>query len=235
MKLLLLVLVVGCRPGDMDYPVGGGGTHGGGGALGIDAAMAGSGSGDLAATACVLTDPRDLTSCRTTGSGGLTVMLGSAAATTADDGAFTIARPTVAAQWDVTGSTVVESVSAFTGQTRIPVMDGAMLATLEGDTGVQPAVGTGTMMVRVTRAGLPVAGEAALLTPPNDPYGPLYDTASASAWSTSATGPLGTAYLPGAATGTATLTVSAGGTIQGSVSAIPITDGGVTFVFVALP
>jgi hypothetical protein len=239
MRLLLLLLVVGCHPSDMDYPVGGGGTHGGGGTLSIDASIDGTGSGsDIMATACVLTDARDLTSCTTAGAAGLAVTLGTAAAITAADGSFTIARPvTTPVVWDVTGSTVVESVTPFAGQTRIPVMEGAMLADLQSSNGVQPSTGTGTLMARISRGGAPVQGVAALVSPATtDPNGSLYDPATASAqWSSIATGSFGTVYVPGAITGTASLTLSAGGTTQGTVSGIPITDGGVTFVFVALP
>lgn len=240
MRLVLLVLLVGCHPSDMDYPVGGAGVHGGGGTLIVDAAMDGSATGPIAGTACVLTDPRDLTSCATTGAAGLTVTLGTATATTADDGSFMIARPTTAgAVWVVTGSAmgVVESVTAFTGQTRIPVMDAAMLTTLENVNGVQPAPGSGTLMARISRGGIPVAGEMARVIPATiDPHGTLYDPANApDAWATSATGPFGTAYAPGATTGTAMLVVSAAGTTQLTVSGIPITDGGVTFVFAELP
>ena len=54
----------------MDYPVGGGGTHGGGGTIIIDAATDGSATGPIVATACVLTDARDLTTVRDDGRGG---------------------------------------------------------------------------------------------------------------------------------------------------------------------
>jgi hypothetical protein len=242
MRLVPIVLLVvvggfGCRASDMDYPIGGGGGHGGGGTKLIDAAEDGAGSGsDLAATACVLTDPRDLTSCKGTGELGLTVALGSATATTLDDGTFTIARPAgTNLAWEVTGSTVVKSVTPYAAQTRIPVMDSTMLATLQGDNGVQTVAGTGALLIRIVRSGAPVTGETATIVPLNDPYGALYDGASASSWTQSGTGAFGTVYLPDVAAGTATVTLHAAGVAQAMIGAIPISDGGVTFVIAELP
>lgn len=235
MRLLLLVLVAGCHTSEMDYPVGGGGGGGNGGTFRDDAAIDGSGSGSaFVATACVLTDVRDLTSCRTTGSAGLTVTLGTATAITADDGSFTIAAPAIAGVlWDVTDvtrSTVVQSVTAFTGQTRIPVMDAVAFTELRNINGVLPVAGTGSVMIRVTRGGVPVTGEQVVVSPTND-IDTFYDPAIAGdAWTTTGTGAFGTAYLPNVTPGTASLTLSAGGTMQGTLSGIPITDGGVTFV-----
>lgn len=238
MRLLLLVLLVGCHPSDMDYPVGGAGVHGGGGTRFVDAATDGSASGPIMATACVLTDARDLTSCATTGAAGLTVTLGTATATTAADGSFTIARPTTAgAVWDVTGSAmgVVESVTAFTGQTRIPVMELTMLTDLQNINGQPRVAGTGTVLARVARGGTPVQGETAQLAP-LAAYDPLYDPATATApWLTQATGALGTVFVDGVTPGTVTMTLAAAGMTQLTISAIPIADSVVTFVFAELP
>jgi len=238
MRLLLLVLLVGCHPSDMDYPVGGGGTHGGGGTLLIDAATDGSATGPIIATACVLSDARDLTSCAMTGAAGLTVTLGGASATTAADGSFTIARPTTAgAVWDVTGSAagVVESVTAFTGQTKIPVMDIGTLTELQSINGHQLVSGTGVVLARVARGGMPVPGETAQLAPLAT-YDPLYDPATSSTpWATQATGTRGTVFVDGVSPGTATMSFAAAGMTQLTISAIPIADSVVTFVFAELP
>jgi len=234
MRALVLGLVVAasCKTA-MDYPVGGGGGGGGGNSLGVDAASMGSGSGSGSAVvrACVLTDPRDLTSCRGSGVAGLTVSLGSATATTADDGTFTIDSPTgTNVEWDVTGSTVVQSVTQYAGQAKISVMDATMLGDLQGANGVTPAAGTGALMMRIARNGAGVMGETVVAVPANDPYGTYYDGATASSWTQSGTGTFGTAYLPGIPVGTTSVRLSAGGTVQATISAIPIADGGVTFV-----
>jgi hypothetical protein len=230
--LLAVVVVGGCRASDMDYPVGGGGGGGGGGTHLLDAAIGdGAGSGSaLAATACVLTDPRDPASCQGSGELGLTVALGASTATTADDGSFTIARPAgTHLTWQVTGSTVVTSVTPYAAQTRIPVMSMAMLVQLQGDNGVQPIAGTGALLIRIVRNGLPVTGESATVVP-DAAQGIFYDGATASSWTQSATGTYGTIYLAGIASGAASVTLHGGGNVQGTISAIPISDGGVTFV-----
>lgn len=231
---LLLVVAVSCKT-ETNYPVGGGGGGGGGGTFHPDAPGDGAGSGSAMARACVLTDPRDLTSCAGSGAAGLTVRLGSATATTADDGSFTIARPTgTNVVWDVTGSTVVESVTPYAGQTKISVMDATMFVQLQSDVGAQPVASTGAVLARVLRGGAPVTGEAAIVSPANL-MGSYYDGATPSLWTQTATGAFGTVFEPNVPTGTATLTLSAAGTVQGTISQIPITDGGVTFVVGELP
>lgn len=237
MRALVLVLVVAasCKSEMKDYPVGGGGFSGGGGNTHVDAPTDGSGSGSNMARACVLTDPRDLTSCKTAGVAGLTVTLGTQTATTADDGYFTITAPTgTNVVWDVKGSTVVESVTPYAGQTKISVMDSQMFVELQGNVGAQPIAGTGGLLVRVTRGGNAVAGETAVVTPANQ-LGSYYDGATASSWTQISTGTFGTVFEPNVTSGSATLKLSAGGTLQATLSAIPITDGGVTFVVAELP
>jgi len=236
MRALLLVLVVAasCKT-ETNYPVGGGGVSGGGGGVHVDAPTDGSGSGSNIARACVLTDPRDLTSCKTAGVAGLTVKLGTQTATTADDGTFTITAPTgTNVVWDVTGSTVVESVTPYAAQTKISVMDSQMFVELQGNVGAQPIAGTGGLLARVTRGGNAVVGETAVVAPQNQ-LGSYYDGATASAWTQTGTGTYGTVFAPNVTSGSASLKLSAGGTLQATISAIPITDGGVTFVVAELP
>ena len=233
--VFLLVVAVSCKT-ETNYPVGGGGGGGGGGTLHLDAPGDGEGSGSAMARACVLTDPRDLTSCQGSGAAGLTVTLGSETATTADDGSFTITRPTgTNTVWDVTGSTVVESVTPYAGQTRISVMNATMFADLRGANAVQPVAGHGDLLVRVVRGGASGPGEVVTSVPPNDPYGTVYDGLTPQSWTPSATGTYGTAYLAEIVTGTTAVRISAGGTLQTTLSGIPITDGGMTFVVAEVP
>src|SRR5437879_12702520 len=66
--------------------------------------------GGISGRVCLATDPRKLTGCATSGAGGFTVQLGSAAATTGADGKFTIASPSMTnLVWNVTGTTIVSS------------------------------------------------------------------------------------------------------------------------------
>jgi len=236
MRALVLVLVVAasCKT-ETNYPVGGGGFSGGGNGLHVDAPSDGTGSGSNIVRACVLTDPRDLTSCKTAGVAGLTVTLGTQTATTADDGTFTISAPTgTNVVWDVKGSTVVESVTPYAGQTKISVMDSQMFIELQGNVGAQAEATTGGLLARVTRGGNAVIGETAIVTPANQ-LGSYYDGATASSWTQTGTGAYGTVFEPNVPSGSATLKLSAAGTLQATVSAIPITDGGVTFVVTELP
>lgn len=233
--VLLLAVAVSCKT-ETNYPVGGGGAGGGGGTSHADAATDGAGSGSAVARACVLTDPRDLTSCAASGAAGLTVALGNQTATTADDGSFTIAAPTgTNVEWDVTGSTVVESVTPYAGQAKISVMGTTMFADLRGANAVQPVAGYGDLLVRVVRSGAAVPGEVVTSVPVNDPYGTFYDGLTDQAWTQSATGAFGTAYLPSIPAGTTSVRISAGGTLQATISAIPITDGGMTFIVAEVP
>lgn len=236
MRALVLVLAVAasCKS-ETNYPVGGGGVTGSGGGTQVDAPTDSSGSGSNMARACVLTDPRDLTSCKATGVAGLTVTLGTQTATTADDGSFTIAAPTgTNVVWDVTGSTVVESVTPYAGQTKISVMDAQMFSELQDNVSALPIAGTGGLLVRVTRGGAAVTGEAALVMPANQ-LGSYYDGATSSAWTQTATGAFGTVFEPNVTTGTASVQLSAADTLQATLSAIPITDGGMTFDVAELP
>ena len=234
--MLVVVVAASCKSEPADYPVGGGGVHGGGGTSLLDAPTDGAGSGSAIVRACVLTSSRDLTSCAATGAGDLTVKLGSATATTADDGSFTIAAPTgTNVEWDVTGGTVVESVTPYAGQAKISVMSTTMFADLRGANAVQPVAGYGDLLVRVVRSGAAVPGEVVTSVPVNDPYGTFYDGLTDQAWTQSATGAFGTAYLPSIPAGTTSVRISAGGTLQATISAIPITDGGMTFIVAEVP
>lgn len=237
MRALVLVLVVAasCKSEMKDYPVGGGGFSGGGGGLHVDAPTDGSGSGSNMARACVLTSPRDLTSCAATGAAGLTVTLGTQTATTADDGSFTITAPTgTNVVWDVQGSTVVESVTPYAGQTKISVITSQMFTDLQSYVGQPMVAGSGGLLVRVTRGGAAVTGETAVVTPTNG-VGAYYDGTTDQVWTQIGTGGFGTVFVPNTPAGTATLKLSAGGTVQATLGAIPIVSGGMTFVVAELP
>src|SRR5215467_10509545 len=103
MRLFLaLALLVACKQGaGDDYPIGPGGTGPGGTGVKHDpAGTVGDGGPTIDGKACLLTDPRVLDSCASTGAGQLVVTLAGAMATTADDGSFTIPDTTDSnAEW----------------------------------------------------------------------------------------------------------------------------------------
>ena len=85
----LVVLLAACQAGASDdfpsRPSGGGPVHIGTGSRdagvgdgGSDGGLDGDGGVSIAGRACLLTNLRDLTVCKTTGAGGLTVSLGNA-------------------------------------------------------------------------------------------------------------------------------------------------------------
>src|SRR5689334_23274473 len=120
-RLLLVVGLVACGNSGDDFPVTPGGNGPGGNHPGVDAAIDTSASGaNLAGRVCLVNDPR-VSTCATTGAGGLLVTLGLNTATTADDGSFQIqGTQATNAVWTVTGETIVQTVEPFTGQVIIP-------------------------------------------------------------------------------------------------------------------
>src|SRR6185312_3808967 len=105
---------------------------------------------------------------------------------------------------------------------------------LQSNVGGQPIANTGGLLARVVHNGAAVTGEAAVVVPDNN-LGSYYDGATAAGWTQTGTGAYGTVFEPNVTSGTATLKLSAGGTLQATLGAIPITDGGVTFVVAEVP
>jgi hypothetical protein len=182
-----------------------------------------------------MTDPRDQTSCETAGAGGLTVTLGTAIAMTADDGTFTIAQPASSTlTWDVTGSTIVESIVSFSAQPQVPAMPAVLYAQLQGDNGVISQAGQGAAMVRVVHAGVPSVGATVTIEPPGV-YATFYDGSTPSVWTQNATGSFGAAWIPGVAAGTTSITVTPQGGTAIAISNVPIVDGALTFLTQEVP
>lgn len=233
------VLVAACSSSN-NYPVlggGGGGMSGGRDAGGrIDAATDGAtdavpgDGGAIAGRVCLLTDLRDLTSCASTGASGLKVTLGTASATTADDGSFTLTKPAgTGLVWQVTGDTIVTSSMAFGAKATIPAATTTDYANLQGGNGVVAAAGQGAIMARITQAGSPLAGATASANPASQQY-PVY-YATDTQWTTTATGARGTAWLPGlASTQPAIVTVAASGGTPSATFSVTVPDQGIAFV-----
>lgn len=230
--LLVLVVLAACHPSDEnDFPVApGGGGFGGGQLAAPDAATGGDGGPALVARVCLMTDPRDQGSCAATGAGGLTVTLGTSIATTADDGTFAIARPaSTSLVWVITGTTIVPSVMSFAAQPKVPALPITLYAQLQGDNGVVPQAGQGAAMVRVVHGSVLVPSATVTISPAGI-YATLYDGATPSGWTQSATGSFGAAWMPGVTAGTANITVTPQGGTPVVISQVPIVDGGVTFL-----
>jgi len=188
----------------------------------------------ISARACLLTDVRDLTSCASTGAADLTVTLGSQTATTADDGSFTIVRPLGSnLAWNITGSGIATSVMTYSPVVEIPVVDATTYADLLATNGVILTTGEGGVMARVLSAGVPVAGATA--TGMTNDGNVFYDGSSATVWNQGATGTRGTVWIPQMATGAGTISITPAGGSATTVTGVPVTDGGVSFVVVELP
>ena len=241
-RVLLVLVVVGCHPGGDDYPVAPGAAGVGGGLPTFaDAGFDGSGANggpQLIGQVCLITDPRDQTSCASTGAGGLTVTLGTSVATTADNGTFTIARPSGSnITWDVSEpalNSIIESITPFTAQAVIPAMPTVVYGQLEGDNGVVPQAGQGAVMLRVTQFGVPVAGATATAVP-GGVYGTFYDGPTPSAWTANGTGSFGTAWIPALLAGSVDVTVMPQGGTPVVLSLVPIKEAAITFLTEELP
>jgi hypothetical protein len=173
MRRLVLVIAfagaVGCKTDETMYPIIPGGP-GGPGIGNHDAAVAGDSSDAgplISGKVCVITDARDLVTCATTNSGGLSVVLGTKAASTAADGSFMIATPQGSnLEWQVSASTVVSTDMSFSTSTTIPVLSATTYIDLESNNGVLEVQGQGAILARVVQAGAPVAHATASTSPP---------------------------------------------------------------------
>jgi hypothetical protein len=235
--LLTLVLGFGCHRSDNDFPIGVGGPGPGAGGPGaVDAAPDGrDASAQLSAHVCLLIDPRDQTTCAGSGAGGLTVTLGTAQSTTADDGTFTINRPSGSMiMWAVTGTTVVPSISIFSAQTSVPAMPTALYAQLLGDNGVVAQTGQGDVFLRVASGSAAVTGATATIQPAGI-YGTFYDGSTPSNWTGRSTGAFGAAWMPQVTAGTATVTVTPQAGSAATLGDVPVVDGTLTFLTEEIP
>jgi hypothetical protein len=236
MKALLLAIALvaglaGCRSDIEHYPINPGG--GGSGMAGPDAAVVSADAPTVAVSgrACLLVDPRDLTTCAASGVGGLTVTLGGETATTGDDGSFTIVQPSSTnLRWQITGSGVVPSVMSFGTVTSIPVVATTTYEDmLAGNTAIVIET-SGSVMARATRGGSPAIDVAASTAPEPDSLVYYDQAASPVVWDTIATGTRGTIWVPSVPAGTVTLSVD--GT---NAPGLTVQAGAITIVFVELP
>jgi len=188
----------------------------------------------LAGRACVLTDLRDLTSCATTGAGGLTVMLGSQTATTADDGQFTLATPAgTLLVWHVSGTDVVPSVMPLGATPQIPVVTTTAYADALNSNSILLAQGQGSAFVRVVRGAAALTGATAVASP-TPTYPAFYDGATSLTWDQDATDAYGMVWIAGADAGSLTVTVTPP-LATGVPITVPIEGDSITFVTLDVP
>jgi hypothetical protein len=246
MRIVLGVLAftaVACGDDGNMFPVGGGGNDGGttfpdssgpadsrndggGSDGGDDAAITPIDAAIINGRVCLLTDPRVLNQCASTGANGLTVRLGTASAVTTANGSFAIAA-TGGDVWRVTGPNIVSSFEVLADYF-IPAMPRTLYDAMMTANNVTEYPGEGALMIFASYDGAAVAG----LTATNESdafYEPFYDGGSPTSWGRTMTGANGVVWLPGIDVGTASVEVG------GATSGGPVYDGGITFANALVP
>ena len=240
----LVVVCAACTSNTNNYPVGGNGGDGGvtvdakklmDAPTGMDArdgAVAAVDAAKVNGRVCLLADPHKLTSCASTGAGGLTVRLGAQVpVTTNDDGTFTIDFE--AGSWRVTGPNIVTSIRLFSDY-QIPAISTATFNAMKTANGVAILPGQGSIIAHIVQNGTGYAGVGVSTTPMNATYDPFYDTATPGTWTQTGAGPNGVAWIAGLDVGMAPDSVKAqppGLGAQAITSAPqPVVDGAITFV-----
>lgn len=228
----------GCEPSDDMLPANPGGGIGTGSQFVPDAPTSAGDDGGTTINGRVcllLTNPQSLATCAASGAGNFTVKLGTAIATTTDDGSFSLMRPaiTTGLVWLVTGTGIETSAIKFGAPTTLPVLDSLTYQDMLASTNAAIGAGNGALMVRVMRGGFPVANATVAAVPAAD-SGVYYDGPSSIEWQTDATGAYGVAWMPSITTGDVTLTITSGATNH-MVLAQPVIQGAITFVVAAIP
>lgn len=199
-RLVAIALIAACsnEEAGVDFPIQPGGGVGVGGSSRVDAAIDGNDANEtIAGRVCLLVaNLHALTDCAATGAENLTVTLGTAMATTAADGSFTIMRPadTTGLSWSVTGTQIVASSIAFAATTTIPAFDAAAYQQMVSAN--DASASDGAMVVRITKAGARVMGATVAIapTPQSEIY---YDSGDDLNWTIGgSTGEDGVAWIP---------------------------------------
>ncbi len=215
-------------------------SGGGGGSSSRPDAAVDGGDGDanmtIAGRVCLINDVRAPATCASTGADGFTVNLGTAQATTAANGAFTLTRPTGSnLVWRVSGgTTIVPSALEYaisTSSPSIPAIDRVLYEEMLASTGAAVATGAGAVIVRAARNDTPVAGLAAASSPASVVY---YDGATPTDWELDITGTNGIAWIPTLPEGTASVTFD-DGSATSTATDIPVFADTVTFRFHDVP
>lgn len=230
---VLLLLAGACESDGGHLPISPGGG-GGGSSTQPDGGVDGDASTTISGRVCLLGDPRSLTTCASTGAGGLTVALGAKTATTSDTGAFVIDRPPDANPvWRVMGDTIESTLVPLASTTVIPVIDRLTYDDMLAATNAVIGGGTGAIIARVSTNATAVAGITALPSPQAD-SAIYYDGASVTDWQFDGTGALGIVWIPSIVAGTASLLLDSG-TAQRTVTNIKVEVDTISFAYVAAP
>lgn len=233
--LVLALAVTACSSTDPDQPV-----IPGSGPYGVSGVSSGGGSAAaITGRVCLITaDATALGDCAGSGAGGLTVTLGSSAATTANDGTFTMPAPGgTNLAFSVAGPGVVGSTQAFSPSAQIPVMQQDLFDQVLAQNGIVLTAGSGSIFASVLdRGGQPVSGVTATSTP-SPAFGPFYDGTAPAPWALDQTGARGVVFLPGlGSTGPTNITFTHAATgSESTVGGVQVVDGGITFVDAVLP
>ncbi|MDQ3368406.1 MAG: hypothetical protein M3680_23520 [Myxococcota bacterium] len=234
---VLVLALAACEAEDPnDYPINPGGGGGGGGGIGRDAGVDATGDGGtlLVGRVCLVSDLRALANCANVGAAGLLVTVGNRTAITSETGAFALVPPTGSGlYWRVTGAAIVPSVMELGATPVIPAIGSDAYLDLQTTNGVILSPGQGSVVLRVTRGGAPLAG-AIVVASPVPQYPTFYDGANAMVWDEDATGGAGVAWLPGASTGTAAITITppSGAAVA---DVLPVEDQAITYATVDVP
>lgn len=230
---LVAACVAACTNGGPDYPIT---TQ-----SGVAPGGTGGSATVIVGRVCVLTDPRNFSSCITIGAENLTVTIGNQVATTATDGSFVINPPTITADAGptvvtVTGVNVIPSSQVLAPSVLVPVLRQDLFSRVLAANGIVLTPGSGSIMAAIVRGGQPVSGVTAVSTP-SPAFGPFFDGTTPTAWTLNGTGAEGVAFFPGFTPGSpVNLTFNDVATSsETTVGGVQVINGGLTFVEGILP
>lgn len=222
---VLLLVCAACSKDVEMYPVSPGGG-GGGGTTFVDAAVdapVSDGGTMTTGRVCLINDARNPTACASTGAANLTVTLGTQAATTAADGAFTITRPAgTNLTWRVSGAGIVASAQPISIGMPIPALSQTVYETMLATNQVPSGDNTGAIIAKLTQNGVAYVGATATTTPPGNVF---YDGTSIEQWDVDSTGSFGVVWVPGLSAGTASMQIG-----NASLTGIPVFANTITYV-----
>jgi hypothetical protein len=181
---------------------------------------------------CVATDLRGM-ACSHAGAGGFTVTAGTASTQTADDGTFDLTTTdttgfTVTSATETGGIRLVPTSSAFGTSVIVPAVDADVFARMLTSNGLLLPEGSGTVIARISRGGVPVSGVTATSSVAS-PFGPFFDGTSADVFGTEFTGELGTVIFPGITAGSVDLSFEhVLGGLSTNVNGVQVRNGGIT-------
>ena len=237
-RALLLVALAACQSSDTDgYPVEPSGPGPNGMGMQLDAAPIDAPEPDAPASlmgrVCVVADLRGL-ACAGSGAEGIVVTLGTQTATTLANGSFTIPTPAGSnLVWRASGQGFVTSLMAYGPSNTIPIVRDQDYIDLQNANSVTLIPGEGSIVARVVKNQVPVAGVVASVSPLAQ-FATKYDGPTLAAWTELATSAAGTVWIPGAVLGAnvVTATPPAGAP---AMETVLVEDQAITYATIDLP